>query len=684
VELRVVSIVGNRITVSPDLEPKVASIKIEDLAVGQKVQGTVLRANATYGLFMDIGTERDALYRINQLEKPVDEYKVGEKVEGLRVASVNVEKEEVEVSTKQMPSECKVGEVLEGTVESITKYGVFFDANLTVSVLCPTAFLGKPASEYTVGEVADLTIMTIEVSTNRISVSTSSGAPISDFPRGAQVSGTITKKTQGGLSIDVGAILNATIREKNLPKPLSEYNEGDEIDNLFVVTSDSTTSRLEVSSTEALNNQEEDDSTSLSELKVGDTVNGKVSRVMEFGVFVDVGAERDALYSKSELDRDIKEFTKGLELTGLRVTQSDPNKQRLAVSSRKLAGDFSEGDVIDGKVDLVKDFGVAFGAFIEIGASFQALLPTRMMKDGDACKSGDELKGLVVVNVDAAENKMVLAEAGFEAAGGSGIKFGDLSVGQQLKGTVKTLKEYGAFVDIGLRRDALLPTAFVNAKEGMSMETLQVGDSLDVFIARIDATDEKISLSLTEPSEASVVAPGSRVGGGGKLPPGDVPCDPLRTARMVAMNAWGIPDMEVLDKYHVPLEQWAVNMPELFEFSEKETDVVLFPDSKLHFTGSEEIKQSVPFYIPVPVQLRADPTAPAEIPEPSLHDTVISYDYGTSHKIHRKYMQPPLNDPNWRWRPIPGEVGRYWALDANKRWGGKEQREPLPDWKETY
>ncbi|CAK0830792.1 unnamed protein product, partial [Prorocentrum cordatum] len=96
------------------------------------------------------------------------------------------------------------------------------------------------------------------------------------------------------------------------------------------------------------------------------------------------------------------------------------------------------------------------------------------------------------------------------------------------------------------------------------------------------------------------------------------------------------------------------------------------------------IKQSVPFYIPVPVQLRADPTAPAEIPEPSLHDTVISYDYGTSHKIHRKYMQPPLNDPNWRWRPIPGEVGRYWALDANKRWGGKEQREPLPDWKETY
>eukprot|EP00959_Pyramimonas_sp_CCMP1952_P096498 2017010-Pyramimonas_sp.AAC.1 len=80
----------------------------------------------------------------------------------------------------------------------------------------------------------------------------------------------------------------------------------------------------------------------------------------------------------------------------------------------------------------------------------------------------------------------------------------------------------------------------------------------------MDATDEKISLSLTEPSEASVVAPGSRVGGGGKLPPGDVPCDPLRTARMVAMNAWGIPDMEVLDKYHVPLEQWAVNMPELF------------------------------------------------------------------------------------------------------------------------
>ncbi|CAK0860363.1 unnamed protein product, partial [Prorocentrum cordatum] len=408
VELRVVQIDGNKITVSLDLEPKAAGIKIEDLVEGQKVQGTVIRVNPQFGLFMDIGSERDALYRTNQSEKPISEYAEGEK--------------EVEVSEKQMPSECKVGEVLEGTVESITEFGVLFDARLTVSVLCPRSVLGKQASEHTVGEAADLTIMTIEAATNRISVSTQAGAPISDFPRGAQ--------------------------------PLSEDNKGDEITNLFVVTSDAARCQLEVSSIEVLNSQQEDETMSLSELKVGDTVEGKVSRVMDSGVFVDVGAKRDALYSVSELVKPIDQFKRGQEMTGLKIIQADPSRQRLAVSSRKLAGGFSDGEVIDGKVEKVMNFG----AFIEIGS-------------------------------------------------GSGVKIGNLK-GQQLKETVRAHKEYGAFVAIGLgRKEGLLPASFVTAREGMSMEALEIGDSLDVYIARLDVDKKKVTLSLTEPSEDSVVAP---------------------------------------------------------------------------------------------------------------------------------------------------------------------------------
>jgi ribosomal protein S1 len=416
-------------------------------------------------------------------------------------------------------------------------------------------------------------------------VSTQAGAPISDFPRGAQVSGTITKKTAVGLNIDVGAIRDALARERNLPKPLSEYNEGDEITNLFVVQSDSARSQLEVSSTEVLESQQEDEMTSLSELKIGETVDGKVSRVMDFGVFVDVGAERDALYAISELDKPIDQFKRGQELTGLKIIQADPSRQRLAVSSRKLAGDFSEGEVLDGKVDKVLNFG----AFIEVGASFQALLPSRLMsKESEEYKSGDELKGLVVVSVDAAENKMILKEAGVEGSGSSGVKISELQVGQKIKATIRAVKEYGAFVDIGLgRKEALLPTSFVTAKEGMTLEQLEIGESLDVYVVRLDVPNEKVTVSLTEPSEDSVVAPGSRVGGG-KLPPGDVPSDPIRAARILHMDRWGQVDMEGLDKYTVPWEQWAVDHPEIVEFSEKETDVVLFANSRLQFNDRRD------------------------------------------------------------------------------------------------
>ncbi|MFM8876861.1 MAG: S1 RNA-binding domain-containing protein, partial [Anaerolineae bacterium] len=69
------------------------------------------------------------------------------------------------------------------------------------------------------------------------------------------------------------------------------------------------------------------------------------------------------------------------------------------------------------------------------------------------------------------------------------LKAEDLVTGMQLKGTVRNVIDFGAFVDIGVKQDGLLHrTQIPNGT------VLQVGDILDVEIQKIDLERGRISL----------------------------------------------------------------------------------------------------------------------------------------------------------------------------------------------
>lgn len=66
----------------------------------------------------------------------------------------------------------------------------------------------------------------------------------------------------------------------------------------------------------------------------------------------------------------------------------------------------------------------------------------------------------------------------------------DLQVGQQLQGTVRNVVDFGAFIDIGVKRDGLL-----HRSEPPRGTTLAVGQLVNVAIKSIDKTRNRISLS---------------------------------------------------------------------------------------------------------------------------------------------------------------------------------------------
>jgi uncharacterized protein len=79
------------------------------------------------------------------------------------------------------------------------------------------------------------------------------------------------------------------------------------------------------------------------------------------------------------------------------------------------------------------------------------------------------------------------------------LKIDDLQKGMKLKGTVRNVVDFGAFVDIGVKQDGLLHISQIANKYVKNpLDVINVGDIIDVTIIEIDAERGRISFSLKE------------------------------------------------------------------------------------------------------------------------------------------------------------------------------------------
>jgi predicted RNA-binding protein with RPS1 domain len=96
-------------------------------------------------------------------------------------------------------------------------------------------------------------------------------------------------------------------------------------------------------------------------------------------------------------------------------------------------------------------------------------------------------------------------EAPADADGGDSTVVRMLSVGQQVKGTVKRITEFGAFVDIGVGRDGLVHISELSAKRvGKVADVLQEGQEVQLWIKKLDRDRNRISLTMTEPGKRTI------------------------------------------------------------------------------------------------------------------------------------------------------------------------------------
>ncbi len=82
----------------------------------------------------------------------------------------------------------------------------------------------------------------------------------------------------------------------------------------------------------------------------------------------------------------------------------------------------------------------------------------------------------------------------------SALSIEDLKPGMKLKGTVRNVVDFGAFVDIGVHQDGLVHISkMANRFVKHPSDIVRVGDTVEVWVEKVDRDRKKISLSMIEP-----------------------------------------------------------------------------------------------------------------------------------------------------------------------------------------
>jgi predicted RNA-binding protein with RPS1 domain len=260
----------------------------------------------------------------------------------------------------------------------------------------------------------------------------------------------------------------------------------------------------------------------MQDLEVGMELEGRVTSIALYGVFVDIGVGRDGLVHISEMSETrinspsdlvqigdpVKVRVKGTNLDSRRIslTMRSPRessssgggeerrgRRRHEVDRDKLA-ELKVGEVVEGSVTGLS----SFGAFVDIGVGKDGLVHISELSEGRIEKPSDavqvgETYTFKLLEVDPEGSRISLSLRRAQRL----QKMRELSPGQMLEGTVSGLSAFGAFVDIGVGRDGLVHISQLSTDRVEKVEdVVTVGDSVSVRVLEVDPQSKRISLTM--------------------------------------------------------------------------------------------------------------------------------------------------------------------------------------------
>ncbi|MBU0552365.1 S1 RNA-binding domain-containing protein [Myxococcota bacterium] len=245
-------------------------------------------------------------------------------------------------------------------------------------------------------------------------------------------------------------------------------------------------------------------------VSVGERRQGTVTRLAEFGAFVDLGGGLEGLIHISEISHERINHPKERLSVGdaieVKVVRVEAERERVALSIKALEDDpwstfaksLKRGQRLSGKVERLQPFG----AFVNIAPGIDGLLHVsaitrerRIEHPKEVLEVGQEIEVIVDrVEMDKKRIGLMSVEVGEQRApapSSAGVKVGEL-----VKGTVSRVEGYGVFLEIAPRVVGLIPNGEMGTERGANHAQLfPVGTELEVKVIDIDTQRNRIRLS---------------------------------------------------------------------------------------------------------------------------------------------------------------------------------------------
>ena len=327
------------------------------------------------------------------------------------------------------------------------------------------------------------------------------------------IKGRVKAVVKGGLTVNVGveAFLPASQVDINPPKDLQQF-VGNIYDFKIVKLNEDrknvVLSRRELIEAERSERRQQ----FLGTVSPGDQVEGTVKNITDFGAFLDLDGIDGLLHitdmSWARLTHPSEAVKPGDRLTVV-VLEINKDKERISLGLKQLQSNpwdrieerFPIGKKVAGKITNL----MPYGAFVQIEEGIEGLIHVselswtkRIVRPSDVLTLGQDIEA-VVLGVNKEDQKISLGVRQLEPNPWDEIEQRYV-IGKQVKGQVRNMTAYGAFVELEEGIDGMVHVSDLSwtKKINHPSEVLKKGDEVEAVVIDIDKANQRISLGVKQ------------------------------------------------------------------------------------------------------------------------------------------------------------------------------------------
>src|SRR5713226_597723 len=414
------------------------------------------------------------------------------------------------------------GEVVKGVVLQVSASEVIVDVGYKSEGIIPIEEFRDETGTLSIkaGDIVDVLLEKTEDKEGYVVLSKEKAEKMKvwdDVERAYQerrvVTGRVIERVKGGLAVDIGVRAFLPGSQVDL-RPVRNLDSlrGQEL-RMRVIKVNKKRGNIVLSRKAVLEEENaEKKRDTLETLEEGKVLMGVVKNITEYGAFVDLGGIDGLLHitdmSWGRINHPSEVLNVGDEVK-VQVLKFDRETERVSLGYKQLKADpwttatikYPAGTRVKGKVVSLTDYG----AFVELEQGVEGLIHVSEMSWSKKVKHpskiltvGQEVE-CAVLGIDQEAHRISLGLKQVEANPWAQL-VEKYPVGSRIKGKVRNLTEFGAFVEVEEGIDGLIHISDLSWTKRVKhpSEILKKGDVVEAVVLNIDAENQRLSLGLKQ------------------------------------------------------------------------------------------------------------------------------------------------------------------------------------------